>query len=103
MDAALFVSQASCVDGLQFSTIPANELGAFGRTPFPVTGLTCDVPRGEVPGRLIIFTFFPCLILDLRQAGRHGGISGQTRHTLDSEFLLGSPGQPSYLTEDAQN
>ena len=57
---------------------PANELGAFGLTNmFCVTGLTCDVSQGEVPGSLIIFTFSPCLILDLRQVERHDGVSGQ--------------------------
>lgn len=66
MDAVLFVSLASCVGGLWLSTLPANELGALGLTNiFCVTGLTCDVSQGEVLGRLVIFTFFPCLILDL--------------------------------------
>ena len=64
MDAALCVSQASCVGGLQFSIIPANELGAFGLTNmFCVTGLICDVSQGEVPESLIIFTVF--LVLSL--------------------------------------
>lgn len=37
----VFVSQVSCVGGLQLSTIPTNELGAFGLTnTFCVTGLT---------------------------------------------------------------
>lgn len=54
------VSQTSCVGGLLFSTIPTNELGTVGLTnTLHVTGLTCDVSRGEVPGRLVIFTFFP--------------------------------------------
>lgn len=55
----VFVSQASCVGGLQLSIIPTNKLGAFGLTnTFCVTGLTCDVSQGEVPGSLVIFTFF---------------------------------------------
>lgn len=41
------------------STVPANELGTAGLTnTLHVTGLTCDVSRGEMPGRLVIFTFF---------------------------------------------
>lgn len=58
-DGCCTVSQTSCVGGLQLSTIAANELGTVGLTnTFCVTGLTCGVSRGEVPGRLVIFTFF---------------------------------------------
>lgn len=99
---AVFVSQTSCVGGLLFSTVPANELGTAGLTnTLHVTGLTCDVSRGEVPGRLVIFTFFPCFTLDLRHADRHGRGRSQQSDPVHPESCLGSVGQFSSPTEDA--
>lgn len=96
------VSQTSCVGGLLFSTIPTNELGTVGLTnTLHVTGLTCDVSRGEVPGRLVIFTFFPCFTLHLRHAERHGRGRSPQSDPVHPESCLGSVGQFSSPTEDA--
>lgn len=96
----LFLERALWVAGSS-APFPANELGAFGLiNTFCVTGLTCDISQGEAPGRLIIFTFSPCVILDLRQVERHGGVS---RMVSSSESCLVSLGQYPSLTEDAQN
>lgn len=87
---------------LAVSTIPANELGTAGLTnTLNVTGLTCDVSRGEVPGRLVIFTFFPCFTLNLRHADRHGCGRSQQSDPVHLESRLGSVSQFSSPTEDA--
>lgn len=80
MDPALclFPKRAAWV-ALQLSTVPANELGALGLTnTFCVTAWHVMFPKESARKPCYFYFYFlPCLVLDLRQAGSHSGVSSQ--------------------------